>query len=118
MATIMSMYHHMAWIFVKLFLVCHRCDEVGGDTSYTPVSLEYPDLMLLEQCVQLFFSITTGMKMELSDFIRFTKYYYKHSYACIIRSVYTNAKQKHLGCKKVRGQSEATLQTGRRDQKV
>ena len=25
-----------------------------------------------------------------------------------------NAKQKHLGCKKVRGQSEATLQTGRR----
>ena len=29
-----------------------------------------------------------------------------------------NAKQKHLGCKKVRGQSEATLQTGRRDQKV
>ena len=28
------------------------------------------------------------------------------------------AKQKHLGCKKVRGQSEATLQTGRRDQKV
>ena len=29
-----------------------------------------------------------------------------------------NAKQKHLGCKKVRGQSEATLQTGRRDQMV
>ena len=29
-----------------------------------------------------------------------------------------NAKQKHLGCKKVRGQSEATLQTGRHDQKV
>ena len=28
------------------------------------------------------------------------------------------AKQKHLGCKKVRGQSETTLQTGRRDQKV
>ena len=33
-------------------------------------------------------------------------------------SVYTYAKQKHLGCKKVWGQSEATLQTGRRDQKV
>ena len=32
--------------------------------------------------------------------------------------VITNAKQKHLWCKKVRGQSEATLQTGRRDQKV
>ena len=31
---------------------------------------------------------------------------------------YFNAKQKHLGCKKVRGQSEATLQRGRRDQKV
>ena len=29
-----------------------------------------------------------------------------------------NAKQKHLGCKKVWGQSEATLQTGRHDQKV
>ena len=29
-----------------------------------------------------------------------------------------NAKQKHLGCKKVWGQSEATLQTGSRDQKV
>ena len=28
------------------------------------------------------------------------------------------AKQKHLGCKKVRGQLEATLQTGRRDQNV
>ena len=35
------------------------------------------------------------------------------SLACI-----NNAKQKHLGCKKVRGQSEATLQTGRHDQKV
>ena len=32
--------------------------------------------------------------------------------------VNTHAKQKDLGCKKVRGQSEATLQTGRRDQKV
>ena len=31
---------------------------------------------------------------------------------------YYNAKQKHLGCKKVRSQSEATLQTGRRDQNV
>ena len=30
----------------------------------------------------------------------------------------SHAKQKHLGCKKVRGQSEATLQTGRRDQNV
>ena len=29
-----------------------------------------------------------------------------------------NAKQKHLGCKKVRGQSEATLQKDRRNQKV
>ena len=29
-----------------------------------------------------------------------------------------HAKQKHLGCKKGWGQSEATLQTGRRDQKV
>ena len=28
------------------------------------------------------------------------------------------AKQKHMGCKKVWGQSEATLQTGRRNQKV
>ena len=38
----------------------------------------------------------------------------------IILVIYDNlyAKQKHLGCKKVRGQSEATLQTGRRDQKV
>ena len=27
------------------------------------------------------------------------------------------AKQKHLGCKKVQGRSEATLQTGRYDQK-
>ena len=33
-------------------------------------------------------------------------------------TVNDNAKQKHLGCKKVRDQSEATLQTGRRDQKV
>ena len=28
------------------------------------------------------------------------------------------AKQKHLACKKVRGQSESALQTGRRDQNV
>ena len=35
-----------------------------------------------------------------------------------IAQVIPYAKQKHLGCKKVRGQSEATLQTGRRDQKV
>ena len=33
-----------------------------------------------------------------------------------LRTIY--AKQKHLGCKKVWGQSEATLQTGRHDQKV
>ena len=32
--------------------------------------------------------------------------------------VHTYAKQKHLGRKKERGQSEATLQTGRCDQKV
>ena len=36
----------------------------------------------------------------------------------IVFSVANNAKQKHLGCKKVQGQSEATLQTGRRNQKV
>ena len=29
-----------------------------------------------------------------------------------------DAKQKHLGCKKVRGQSEATLLTGMCDQKL
>ena len=32
--------------------------------------------------------------------------------------VYMYAKQKHLGCKKVQDQLEATLQTDRRDQKV
>ena len=32
--------------------------------------------------------------------------------------VYRYAKQKHLGCRKVQGQSEATLQTGRHDQNV
>ena len=30
----------------------------------------------------------------------------------------SDTKQKHLGCKKMQGQSEATLQTGRHDQKV
>ena len=40
----------------------------------------------------------------------------QHTYAAMY--VVLHAKQKHLGCKKVRGQSEATLQTGRRDQKV
>ena len=46
---------------------------------------------------------------------------YTINYVCMLHAcmyVYTYAKQKHLGCKKVRGQSEATLQTGRRDQKV
>ena len=37
-------------------------------------------------------------------------------YVCMY--IYVYAKQKHLGCKKVRSQSEATLQTGRHDQKV
>ena len=37
--------------------------------------------------------------------------------ACMVHDK-LHAKQKHLGCKKVRGQSEATLQTDRRDQKV
>ena len=32
--------------------------------------------------------------------------------------VHVYAKQKHLGCKKVRGQSEATLLTGMCDQKL
>ena len=36
----------------------------------------------------------------------------------VVSIVIGNAKQKHLGCKKVQGQSEATLQTGRHDQKV
>ena len=31
---------------------------------------------------------------------------------------YMNAKQKHPGCKKVRGQSETTLQIGMCDQKL
>ena len=33
-------------------------------------------------------------------------------------TVYMYAKQKHLGCKEVRGQSEATLQTGMCNQKL
>ena len=40
-----------------------------------------------------------------------------NTYVCMYGCMYV-AKQKHLGCKKVRGQSEATMQTGRRDQKV
>ena len=36
----------------------------------------------------------------------------------ILFLVRNNAKQKHLGCKKVRGQSEATLLTGMCDQKL
>ena len=39
-------------------------------------------------------------------------------FTIIMASVCLNAKQKHLGCKKVRGQSEATLQTGMCDQKL
>ena len=50
-----------------------RADNVALDTTYMPVSLEYPDLMLLEQCRRLFFSTTDGVKLELSDFIRFLR---------------------------------------------
>ena len=39
------------------------------------------------------------------------------SHGCVMTYVLIYAEQKHLWCKKVRGQSEATLQTGRRDQK-
>ena len=48
-----------------------------------PVSLEYPDLMLLEQCRCLFFSTTDGVKLELSDFIRFLRYSYFGLYSYI-----------------------------------
>ena len=45
-------------------------------------------------------------------------YSYKYAYVCI-RSYYIYiAKQKHLGCKKVQGQSEVALQTGRCNQKL
>ena len=51
---------------------------------------------------------------------------YVHMYVCTYVCMYVCmyviymyvAKQKHLGYKKVQGQSEATLQTGRHDQKV
>ena len=36
----------------------------------------------------------------------------------LLSVVYIYVKQKHLGCKKVRGQSEATLLTGMCDQKL
>ena len=41
----------------------------------------------------------------------------KVCFVCMYVCTYV-AKQKHLGCKKVRGQSEATLQTGMCDQKL
>ena len=55
-------------------------------------------------------------------------FYHLKTRCCVIQTtvnLYTanvffisiDAKQKHLGCKKVRGQSEATLQTGRCAQK-
>ena len=57
-----------------------------------------------------------SFQFEIKNVIKFYVHMGLFSHAglhmCIV------AKQKHLGCKKVRGQSEATLQTGRRDQKV
>ena len=41
-----------------------------------------------------------------------------HDDMMIDGSCYNHAKQKHLGCKKVRGQSEAALQIGMYDQKL
>jgi len=38
------------------------------------VPLDYPNLMLFEQCRQLFFCISSGVKLELSDFTKFVKY--------------------------------------------
>ena len=43
------------------------------------------------------------------------KYYYNVTFD---RISIVNAKQKHLGCKKVQGQSEAILLTGMCDQKL
>ena len=37
---------------------------------------------------------------------------------CVSGCSLNNAKQKHLGCEKVQGQSETTLQAGRHSQKV
>ena len=63
----------------------------------------------------------TTHTIEISDFTVHQIHIGKFS-ACLsyVRMYLSSidAKQKHLGCKKVRGQSEATLQTGRRDQKV
>ena len=58
--------------------------------------------------------------------IQFTQSHYKCNCACaglcvevctVGACVCIYAKQKHLGCKKVQGQSEGTLHTGRRDQR-
>ena len=48
----------------------------------------------------------------------FSQQFVIDQFLTLVNPVELNAKQKHLGCKKVQGQSEATLQTGRRDQKV
>ena len=59
---------------------------------------------------KVFVSISKVVKLKLEEFSGMPN-------MCILY-IYIYTKQKHLGCKKVRGQSEATLQTGRHDQKV
>ena len=61
--------------------------------------------------------ILDDMCQEIYHFTTFSSYI-----TCIHYKLHDTgilyAKQKHLGCKKMRGQSEATLQTGMCDQKL
>ena len=91
-------------------IVCGNCvcmAGLGETCSYVGALLYWLEYTV---CKREEISCTSGVNQWLEP--RCTK---KIPY---LELVNIDAKQKHLGCKTVRGQSEATLQTGRHDQKV
>ena len=78
--------------------------------------------LLVAQCILIYHSV---VKVEKISGLSILKLSFKVRSICIIICFYKsndiclqNAKQKHLGWEKVQGQSEATLQTGSRSQKI
>ena len=67
-------------------------------------------MMINKMCINLL-SIVWIMFIFIMQVCLVRWYYHAKNHACKSKGN-KDAKQKHLGCKKVRGQSEAALQTG------
>ena len=106
-----STYHTVFSLKNTLECVCERllhCRLIFFIT-WTPANALHK--LSVTQSILMYHSVLKIKKKSRATYVCFYK---------VVIFVYAKSsdKQKHLGCKKVRGQSEATSQTGRRDQKV